>query len=213
MLQALPAGMPLASAAGVLGPMLRDRLHRRRQGVMVKNLHRARLAVAAGAICDAQSQHVTVGEDRACPHCHLRLGGKVFVVLQPCMVPPDGGGGASAAAAAAAAGNSSGRPGRGAGGGGEGGTGGGTGPASVQQQQKDEAGEVEALRPPGEDRLLAAAQRQQHMAEAGQEPQVLCYACYRRLFPQAAAGGGAAGGAGTAGAEALTQSTVILTHQ
>lgn len=30
-LQALPPGMPLAAAAAVLAPMMRDRLHRRRQ--------------------------------------------------------------------------------------------------------------------------------------------------------------------------------------
>ncbi|KAL4428207.1 hypothetical protein ABPG75_002296 [Micractinium tetrahymenae] len=103
-LQALPPGMPLAAAAAVLAPMLRHRLHRRRQGALVKNLHRARLAGAAGALRDAQAQHVTVGEDRACPHCHLRLGGKVFVVLQPGMLPAAAGsGGASAAGTAAAA--------------------------------------------------------------------------------------------------------------
>ncbi|PRW44437.1 transforming growth factor-beta receptor-associated 1 isoform X1 [Chlorella sorokiniana] len=86
-LQALPPGMPLEAAAAVLAPMMRDRLHRRRQSCLVKNLHRSRLAAAAGTLCDAQDRRVVVDEERACPHCHLRLGGKVFVVLQSGMLP------------------------------------------------------------------------------------------------------------------------------
>ena len=156
--------MPLGSAAAVLAPMLRDRLHRRRQGSLVKSLHRARLAVAAGALCDAESHAVEVDDERACPHCHLRLGGKVFVVLQPSMLPEGGGGsgvgssggmaaaggvgagdlaalgavGAAAAAAAAAQ------------------------PVKKQQQQQvpvQGEEEAEPLRPPGDDRLAAAARQ------------------------------------------------------
>lgn len=172
-LQALPAGMPLASAAAVLAPMLADRLHRRRRGALVKNLHRARLAGATGALCDAQAQHVTVGADRACPHCHLRLGGKVFVVLQPGVTPGGANGrtlgGATEAAGGAAA---------------------STAAAASGDQAASGAGEAEegpALQPPGEDPIAAAARRLQQAAAGGQEPQVLCYACYRRLSGPAGA--------------------------
>ena len=89
--EALPPGMPLAAAAAVVAPVLRDRVHRRRQGQVTRSLHRARLTTAREERTDAEAQRVTVGEERACPQCHLRLGGKVFVVVQP------------AAAAAAAA--------------------------------------------------------------------------------------------------------------
>ncbi|KAL4433059.1 hypothetical protein ABPG77_006486 [Micractinium sp. CCAP 211/92] len=172
-LQALPAGMPLASAAAVLAPMLADRLHRRRRGALVKNLHRARLAGATGALCDAQAQHVTVGADRACPHCHLRLGGKVFVVLQPGVTPGGANGrtlgGATEAAGGAAA---------------------STAAAASGDQAASGAGEAEegpALQPPGEDPIAAAARRLKQAAAGGQEPQVLCYACYRRLSGPAGA--------------------------
>lgn len=49
---------------------------------------------------------VVVDEERACPHCHLRLGGKVFVVLQPGMLPaaePSSSSASGSAAGAAAA--------------------------------------------------------------------------------------------------------------
>lgn len=166
-LQALPPGMPLASAAAVLAPMLADRLHRRRQGALVKNLQRARLAGATGALCDAQARHVSVGADRACPHCHLRLGGKVFVVLQPGIAPGGGVGRPAAGTAAAAAAGSA--------------------AAAAAAADIGEAEEASTLQPPGEDPLAAAARRLQQAAAAGQEPQALCYACYRRLSGAAGA--------------------------
>ncbi|KAI3428666.1 hypothetical protein D9Q98_007489 [Chlorella vulgaris] len=191
-LQALPPGMPLAAAAPVVAPMLRDRLHRRRQAALVKNLHRARLAAAAGLRCDAESRHVAVDEERACPYCHLRLGGKVFVVLQPGMGPagssPCAGASAtaqhapappSASAAAAAAAPVH-------------GIAAGTAsqqqqPPSPQQQRQQQGGEAEEgenLPPPGDDGLAVAARALQQQLADNQAPQVLCYACFRRLGGQ-----------------------------
>jgi hypothetical protein len=179
-LQALPPGMPLAAAAPVLAPMLRDRLHRRRAAALTKGLQRARLAAGAAARRDAEAAHVTVDEERSCPRCHLRLGGKVFVVLQPGAAVPANGGlaapaplGTAAAAAAAAAG------------------GGPTRRLAQQQQQAqqqqhaadDEAG---MLRPPGDDGLAAAIRGTEAQLRGAQQPQVLCYACYRRLLGQGA---------------------------
>lgn len=191
-LQALPPGMPLAAAAPVVAPMLRDRLHRRRQAALVKNLHRARLAAAAGLRCDAESRHVAVDEERACPYCHLRLGGKVFVVLQPGMGPAGSSPGAgasataqhapappSASAAAAAAAPVH-------------GIAAGTAsqqqqPPSPQQQRQQQGGEAEEgenLPPPGDDGLAVAARALQQQLADNQAPQVLCYACFRRLGGQ-----------------------------
>ena len=141
---------------------------------------------------------VVVDEERACPHCHLRLGGKVFVVLQPGMLPATepgssgsgNGAGAAAGTAAAAA----------AGGGGGDGSGGSMLPLAhlqqqqqqqqrqQQQQQQQEPEEPEGLRPPGNDGLAAAVRRLQQQLASGQAPQVLCYACYRRLAGSAGAG-------------------------
>lgn len=80
--QALPPSMPLATAAAIIAPILRDRTHRRRQGEVARSLHRARLAAARGERADAEAGRVVVDDERACPGCHLRIGGKVFVVLQ-----------------------------------------------------------------------------------------------------------------------------------
>lgn len=74
--------MPLSTAAGILAPILRDRLHRRRQGAVTKNLHRAQLTAARAEQCDAEAGRVVVDDERACQGCHLRIGGKVFVLLQ-----------------------------------------------------------------------------------------------------------------------------------
>lgn len=107
----LPPAMPLGAAAAIVSPILRDRMHRRRQGAVAKNLLRAALTAARGAQCDAEAGRVVVDDERACPGCHLRIGGKVFVVLQH--LPEEGsssaaaeagpGGGPGAAAAVAAA--------------------------------------------------------------------------------------------------------------
>lgn len=81
-LEALPGDTPLAAAAAVVSPMLRERVHRRRQGQVAASLHRARAARAAAARAAAEAVGVTVDDARACPDCRLRLGGKVFVALR-----------------------------------------------------------------------------------------------------------------------------------
>ena len=101
MVQALPPGMPLGAAVSILAPILRDRTHRRRQGLVAKNLHRAALGAARALRADAEAARVTIDDERACPHCHLRLGGKVFVVERE---GAEGGGPAAATAAPQAAG-------------------------------------------------------------------------------------------------------------
>jgi hypothetical protein len=89
LLAELPPEMPLAAAAPLLAPLLRERGHRRRAAQVEAALRRAALARAAVARAAAAGGRVAVDEARACPRCRLRLGGKVFVV-----VPGSGGGGA-----------------------------------------------------------------------------------------------------------------------
>lgn len=79
LLQALPPGMPLCAAAGMLTPLLRDRLSRRRTGQLAKALRRSLLVSACAAVHAAGRRCLLVSEERACPGCHLRLGSRVFV--------------------------------------------------------------------------------------------------------------------------------------
>lgn len=81
--QELPPEMPLDVAVRVVTPMLQERVHRRRQSQVVAALHRARVAASAVGRVQVEAGRVTVEESRACLDCHLRLGGKVFVVLPP----------------------------------------------------------------------------------------------------------------------------------
>ena len=178
-LAALPPGMPLRAAAGVLAPMLRDRLHRRRQGTLARALQRALLAAATTTLSDVRSGHVVLNDQRACPHCHLRLGGRVFVLLPPGVLPrlvagAAGGGGVSGGAAAHSSSN-----------------------RNQQQQQQgegDDDDEGGGLRPPGTDRWAVVARRLQRQLTSGQEPQAVCLACYRRLSPGSSVGIAGRGG-------------------
>jgi hypothetical protein len=89
LLAELPPEMPLAAAAPLLAPLLRERGHRRRAAQVEAALRRAALARAVVVRAAAEGGRVAVDEARACPRCRLRLGGKVFVV-----VPGSGSGGA-----------------------------------------------------------------------------------------------------------------------
>ncbi len=79
---AAPEGMPMAAAVELVAPLLRERLHRRRSGQVAAALQRGRAAAGAAELARAKAHRVVIDEGRACPDCHLRLGGKVFVVLQ-----------------------------------------------------------------------------------------------------------------------------------
>lgn len=78
----LPATMPLSVAERVVAPVLRDRTHRRRQASITANLNAARLTAQRASRVEAEgAARVVVDESKACPGCHLRIGGKVFVVV------------------------------------------------------------------------------------------------------------------------------------
>ncbi len=77
-----PEGMPMPAAVALMAPLLRERVHRRRNGQLTAALHRSQAAAGAVTLAKVEEQHVVVDEGRACPDCHLRLGGKVFVVVQ-----------------------------------------------------------------------------------------------------------------------------------
>jgi Vacuolar sorting protein 39 domain 2 len=80
--RAAPEGMPMPAAVALMAPLLRERVHRRRQGQLTAALRRSQAAAGAMSLASVEEQHVVVDEGRACPDCHLRLGGKVFVVVQ-----------------------------------------------------------------------------------------------------------------------------------
>lgn len=80
--RAAPEGMPMPAAVKLMAPLLRERVHRRRSGQLTAALHRSQAAAGAVTLATVEKQHVVVDEGRACPDCHLRLGGKVFVVVQ-----------------------------------------------------------------------------------------------------------------------------------
>ena len=80
-IQQAPEEMPMPVAVSLIAPLLRERLHRRRQGLMRKALHKSRAALRAAAQVDVEGKSVVIDESRACPVCRLRLGGKVFVLV------------------------------------------------------------------------------------------------------------------------------------
>jgi len=80
--RAAPEGMPMPAAVKLMAPLLRERVHRRRNGQLKAALHRSQAALGAVTLAAVEEQQVVVDEGRACPDCHLRLGGKVFVVVQ-----------------------------------------------------------------------------------------------------------------------------------
>jgi hypothetical protein len=80
--RAAPKEMPMPAAVALMAPLLRERVHRRRNGQLTAALHRSQAAAGAVLLAAVEKQHVVVDEGRACPDCHLRLGGKVFVVVQ-----------------------------------------------------------------------------------------------------------------------------------
>jgi len=83
---AVPGSMPLAAALPLVEPLVRERVHRRRQGQITTALERSRLASRTAGKVEAEARRVVVDEGRACLDCHLRIGGKVFVA-PPLVVP------------------------------------------------------------------------------------------------------------------------------
>ena len=79
---AAPAKMRMPAAVALIAPLIRERVHRRRSGQMAAVLHRSQVAARAARQVAAEEGKVVIDDGRACPDCHLRLGGKVFVVVQ-----------------------------------------------------------------------------------------------------------------------------------
>lgn len=80
--RAAPEDMPMPVAVALMAPLIRERMHRRRHGQMNAGLQKARAAGGVVRQTAAEELNVVIDEGRACPDCHLRLGGKVFVVVQ-----------------------------------------------------------------------------------------------------------------------------------
>ena len=83
LLSALPLKMPLNMAVHIVSPLLRDRIHRKRTGLLHKALLKARLSSLLADKASAMEGKVVIDDGKACQECHIRLGGKVFVLL-PC---------------------------------------------------------------------------------------------------------------------------------
>jgi len=95
LLKALPPSMPLTTAENIVIPMLQDRIHRKRMSQMMKAMHTAKLNSVMLTKVKAERRidnctdgnnrggggGLVVDDDKACMECHLRLGGRVFVVL------------------------------------------------------------------------------------------------------------------------------------
>jgi len=77
-LEALSDEMPMQAAYSPLVRMLRDRMHRKRAGQVVKGLTRSHsLAVAQDRVVSL-AEHIEMTGDRACRVCNVRIGTKVF---------------------------------------------------------------------------------------------------------------------------------------
>ena len=95
LLKALPPSMPLTTAESIIVPTLQDRIHRKRMSQMMKAMHTAKLnsvmltkVKAERSIGDGTDGTnrsggggLVVDDDKGCMECHLRLGGRMFVVL------------------------------------------------------------------------------------------------------------------------------------
>jgi hypothetical protein len=78
---AAPSDMPVAAALGLVSPLIRERIHRRRSGQISAGLRRSQAIAAASHRIAVHEQRVVVDENLACPRCQLRMGNKVFVVV------------------------------------------------------------------------------------------------------------------------------------
>lgn len=83
-LGALSEEMPLSAGVDILSHLLCERLHRRRQGSIVRSLHKACTLSASVDRAELFSRRAVTSEERACAMCHTRIGSKIFAVY------PDG---------------------------------------------------------------------------------------------------------------------------
>ncbi|KAK9806735.1 hypothetical protein WJX72_000925 [[Myrmecia] bisecta] len=79
-LDALSEAMPLSLAFPTLARMLRERIHRKRQGHVVRHLERAVNLSCAAERAELMCRRVVASEERACRACHTRISTKMFAV-------------------------------------------------------------------------------------------------------------------------------------
>lgn len=80
-LKVVPDSMPMPAVLHLVSPMLRERVHRRRSGQMTVAMLKCRAVKSSRNLVSVHSLSVIVNEQSTCSDCHLRIGGKVFVVL------------------------------------------------------------------------------------------------------------------------------------
>jgi hypothetical protein len=79
-LEALSADMPLPLASQTIARMMRARVHRHRQGQIVKNLERHINLEARVSRVEERSRHVCITNETACANCRARIGTKLFAL-------------------------------------------------------------------------------------------------------------------------------------
>jgi hypothetical protein len=82
-LKVVPDIMPMSSVLHLVSPMLRERLHGRRSSQMTMAMQKHCAVMSSRNLVRVQSLNVAVNDQSTCCDCHLRIGGKVFVVLRP----------------------------------------------------------------------------------------------------------------------------------
>ncbi|GFR48494.1 hypothetical protein Agub_g10393, partial [Astrephomene gubernaculifera] len=78
LLEALSDSMPLYLAHSTLSRMMGALLHRRRQGQVLRALHRAQNLALRAELAQLQSSRVVVSDETLCRGCQRPLGSKVF---------------------------------------------------------------------------------------------------------------------------------------
>lgn len=79
-LEALSPGMSLSLASQTISRMLRARVHRHREGQIVKHINRHKNLEARVDRVEERSRQVCITDDTICGRCHARIGTKLFVL-------------------------------------------------------------------------------------------------------------------------------------
>jgi len=79
-LEALSPGMSLSLASQTISRMLRARVHRHREGQIVKHINRHNNLEARIDRVEERSRQVCITDDTICGRCHARIGTKLFVL-------------------------------------------------------------------------------------------------------------------------------------
>ncbi|BBM96839.1 vacuolar protein sorting-associated protein 3 [Marchantia polymorpha subsp. ruderalis] len=86
LLKALTLDMPLSLASETISQMLVSRVHRHRQGQIVRQMNRKENLEARIARVEERSRHVCITADTVCGSCNARIGTKLFALYPNDMI-------------------------------------------------------------------------------------------------------------------------------